>query len=185
MNETHDFYEKLAWSEAQGHEPFWDAVYRKAFPDMVNSMLCSGDTAAQRKGVDRLVYLSNDKILRIDEKKRMEVWPDILLEYVSVDKTGALGWMNKTLVIDYLAYAFIPSKKCYLFDWQLLRRAWLNYGAEWKRKGEAREDKFRIVEAKNTNYSTWSVAVPIFVVMKAVATASIIDVSSELKGWQP
>ncbi|MBT9173486.1 MAG: hypothetical protein DDT21_01887 [Syntrophomonadaceae bacterium] len=176
---SHDFKQQLAWSEAQGHEPFWDAVYRKAFPDIVNHLLCSGDTVGQRNGVDRIVYLRNDKILRIDEKKRVKDYPDILLEYVSVDTTGAPGWIEKDLTIDYLAYAFMPSKTCYLFDWLMLKRAWRKYGEEWKAKYKPP------VVAKNITYNTVSVAVPIVILRQAISTAAVIDVSKELKGWKP
>ena len=40
---THEFEPQLAWSEKQGDEPFWEAVYRKAFPGMVGHMLASGE----------------------------------------------------------------------------------------------------------------------------------------------
>lgn len=173
---THEFEAQLAWSEKQGDEPFWEAVYRKAFPNMVGHMMASGDTKSQRNGVDRLVYLSNDKILRIDEKKRRTVYPDILLEYLSVDKTGAPGWIEKDLTIDYLAYAFMPTKTCYLFDWLMLKRAWQQFGSQWKQE-------YKNIEAKNVGYSTWSVAVPLDKLRIAVNRATIIDVSTELSWW--
>ncbi len=185
MTIIHDFNEQLRWSEAAGYEPFWAAVYEKAFPNLVNHMMCSGDTASQRMGVDRLLYLANGLTVAIDEKKRKEQWPDILLEYISVDTTGAPGWMDKDLAIDYLAYAFMPTKQCYLFPWQLLRRAWLHYRDRWIQDGESRKNGFRIVSAPNAKYNTKSVAVPIKIVQDAVQLASIIDVSSELSGWQP
>ena len=175
---SHNFKQQLAWSEAQGHEPFWDAVYRKAFPDMVNHLLCSGDTKGQRNGVDRIVYLRNDKVLRIDEKKRVKDYSDILLEYVSVDRTGSPGWIEKDLTIDYLAYAFMPSKTCYLFDWLMLKRVWRQRGEQWK-------TAYRRVEAQNDTYKTISVAVPISVLRQAISTAAVIDVAKELKGWNP
>lgn len=176
MTILHDFEDQLAWGEAQGYEPFWTQVYRKAFPNMVNHMLGSGDTQSQRMGIDRIILLSNGRMLRIDEKKRRQDYPDILLEYVSVDTTNAPGWIEKDLAIDYLAYAFMPSKRCYLFDWLMLRRAWLRYGDEWKQA-------HRIVTAQNKSYKTYSVAVPIEVVRNAVRQATVIDVSKELADW--
>lgn len=169
----HNFNERLAWSERGSGEPFWDAVYRKAFPNLVNHMQCLGNTASQRMGIDRVIHLSNGKCLYVDEKKRDKVYSDILLEYVSVDTTDAPGWMEKDLAIDYLAYAFMPTRVCYLFPWPMLRRAWLAFKVQWKAKYEHKP-------GKNANYTTWSVAVPIDVVCRAVSTASIIDVSSEL-----
>lgn len=165
----HDFEDQLEWSERAGDEPFWEAVYKKAFPNMVTCVACTGDTKAQRRGVDRLVYLSNDKVLRIDEKKRKKVYDDILLEYVSVDTTGAPGWIEKDLAIDYLAYAFMPIQKVYLYDWPMLRRAWQAYGERWKRKYTPP------VPARNNGYITYSVAVPIPILNTAVADARIIQ----------
>ena len=178
MASVHDFNSCLVWSEKASHEPFWDAVYRKAFPNMVNHMLCSGDVESQRQGIDRSILLSSGKTLYIDEKKRKEVWDDVLLEYISVDTTGAPGWMEKDLAIDYLAYAFMPTRQCHLFPWPLLRRAWLQFGSAWK-------SKYKCIPAKNNGYTTWSVAVPINVLRKAVSTAAIIDVSAEIAGWSP
>lgn len=173
---VHDFRERLAWSETQSHEPFWDAVYRKAFPDMVNHMLCSGDTSSQRQGIDRVIHLSSGKNIHIDEKKREKVWTDILLEYISNDRTCAPGWMEKDLTIDYLAYAFMPTKRCYLFPWPILRRAWLHYRGAWM-------DTYERVPAQNNGYRTYSLAIPIDILQRAVRTAAVIDVSIELKDW--
>jgi hypothetical protein len=173
MKPPHDFKKQLQFSQAASDEPFWDAVYRKAFPDMANHMVSTGDTLAQRMGIDRIILLSNGRNLRVDEKKREKVYNDILLEFVSNDRTGAAGWIEKPLFIDYLAYAFMPTRKVYLFDWLMLRRAWIYYGETWKKS-------CRHVPAQNPGYRTISLAVPIPTLQKAVQTAAIIDVSQEL-----
>lgn len=167
----HDFRDSLAFSEVASDEAFWEDVYRKAFPNFVNHMLASADTASQRLGIDRVIVLGNGKILTIDEKKRKEVYQDILLEYISVDTTGAPGWIEKDLTIDFLAYAFMPTKRVYLFSWPILRRAWTRYKAEWIKT-------YRNIIAQNNGYKTLSVAVPIDVLIKAVSTASIIQVEN-------
>lgn len=183
MTIVHNFRDQLQWSEAAGYEPFWDAVYKKAFPSLVGHMVCSGNTQGQRMGVDRLLYLSNNLTISIDEKKRREVYTDVLLEYVSVDTTGAPGWMEKDLAIDYLAYAFIPTRKCYLFPWQLLRRSWLHHKSEWIDSGKRQENGFRIVSAKNNGYRTLSVAVPIHILKETLRRSLAIDVSADLSDW--
>ena len=162
------FREDLAFSEAASDETFWDKVYKKAFPNLVNQMLTSGDTKAQRMGIDRVLHLSNGRTIYIDEKKRRREYNDILLEYVSVDRTGAPGWIEKDLSIDYLAYAFMQSRRVYLYPWLLLRRAWLQYGGSWK-------NQYGTITAKNSTYNTLSVPVPTAVLKKAVSTASIIQ----------
>jgi len=164
----HDFKEQLSYSETASDEPFWDAIYRKAFPNMVNHMLCNGDTQSQRMGIDRLIMLASGKVLTIDEKKRKEEYSDILLEYVSVDTTDAPGWIEKDLSIDYLAYAFMKTKRVYLLDWLALRRAWGHYKEEWL-------SKYTHITAQNNGYKTLSVAVPIDVLKSAISLATVIQ----------
>ena len=166
---THDFRERLAYSEEASGDEFWEAVYRKAFPDMIGQVPSMGNTQAQRLGIDRFVHLSSGRTLRIDEKKREKVYPDILLEVVSVDTSGAPGWMEKDLQIDYLAYAFMPIRTAYLFDWPMLRRAWLAKKEEWT-------SRFGTKKAPNAGYWTISVPVPIRELRAAVASASMIEV---------
>ena len=169
-----DFETDLRYSYESSIEEFWDAVYKKAFPDLVNTEKCT-DLHWQRQGVDRVINLSSGHTLHVDEKCRREVYQDILLEYTSNDTTGSPGWIEKTLGIDYLAYAFMPIETVYLFPWQMLRRAWLHYGAEWKKE-------YKNVPAKNQGYTTWSVVVPIKVLRGAVNSATIIKLGSESNG---
>jgi len=182
-NIVHSFNEQLAYSERASCEPFWDAVYKKAFPNLVNHMMCKGDTASQRMGVDRILYLANGLTVAIDEKKRKKDYGDILLEYVSVDTTGAPGWMAKDLAIDYLAYAIMPTKKCYLFPWHILRRVWLARGQQWIQWGQERKKGFSLSTSKNKGYVTRNVCVPIDIIKRALEAYSLIDVSTELSEW--
>ena len=167
----HNFRERLEWSECQKDEPFWDVVYRKAFPNLVNHMPTPGDVASQRMGIDRIVFLANGRSIMIDEKKRGKEYNDILLEYVSVDTTGATGaagWIEKDLAIDFLAYAFVPSGRCYLFPWPMLRQAWETNKARWKAA-------YRPVIARNRDYSTYSLPIPIPELQRSIARCCVID----------
>ena len=165
---VHDFNERLRFSEQAGHEDFWESVYRKAFPNMVNHMPCPGDTASQRMGIDRVLLLANGQTIRIDEKKREREYNDILLEYISVDTNNTPGWIEKDLAIDYLAYAFIQSKRCYLFPWHILRKAWIENKTRWMQA-------YKHVVAKNSTYKTLSLAIPINTLFCAVNRAMRID----------
>lgn len=165
------FKRDLAWSLEAGHEAFWDAVYRKAFPSTARTQIIT-DLKLQRLGVDRLVVLSNGIELTIDEKKRsMSDTGDILLEYRHEGQYNAEGWMEKEATIDYLAYAFIPDRRCYLFDWRMLRRAWCQHKDEWLlRYQHIKSDK------NDGRYVTWSLAVPTPILQRAVLSASVIEV---------
>lgn len=164
----HSFDKEKEWSEAQSDEPFWKAIYKKAFPNMVNMMPCPGNFESQRMGIDRVILLANGKTVAIDEKKRREERKDILLEYLSNDQTQALGWIEKDLMIDYLAYAFMPTKRCYLFDWPILRLTWIRFKNDWLRS-------YSISPARNNGYSTHNVAVPIPTLLGAVSNTRMIQ----------
>lgn len=169
----HDFHERLAWSEAASHEPFWDAVYREAFPNLVGHMLLRGDTASQRQGNDRLLHLANGKTIYVDEKKR-DRWDDsdILLEYEheyhDKRRPSIPGWIEKDLSIDYLAYAFIPLKRVYLFPWPLLRLAWQQHKYEWRAA-------YPPISSPNSAYITHCTPVPTRILRGAVAGAAKIQ----------
>lgn len=163
------FENDLAFSLRYSDEPFWLAVFKKAFPKMVYCELC-GDIERQRKGIDRIIHLSSGAKIKVDQKLRRKDYSDIALEFVSVDKPIVKpGWIEKDLDIDYLAYAFLESRTCYLFPFAMLRRAWIHYGGRWR-------DLYGERETKNKTYSTWWTPVPIGVLYSAVNTASIIKV---------
>lgn len=174
MVAVHDFRQDLKFSEAASDETFWDAIYRKAFPNLVGHFLCKGDTQSQHMGIDRIIHLANGRTYQIDEKKRRpnpltgKEYSDILLEYLSNDATMAPGWIAKDLSIDYLAYAFMQSQRVYLYPWPALRRAWNRFGPEWM-------VKYENFSSQNPGYKTWNVAIPILVLRAAVANASVIQ----------
>jgi len=168
MSRVHDFQTQNEWSKAAGHESFWYEVYRKAFPDMRNW----SEIEAQRLqmlGIDRVITLQNGRQLFIDEKKRAREYPDILLEYISNDQTSRPGWMESDKAIDYMAYAFVQSRRVYLFEWRMLRRAWLHFKHDWLQR-------YPIIEAQNKGYKTMSVAIPTVVLRKSYSLAHVIDV---------
>ncbi len=179
MNEPpRNFGNDLAWSLAGGHELFWSAVYQKAFPNLQHLELCD-DLTKQKQGVDRVLYLSNGNVLYVDEKKRGRIYSDILLEVLSNEERNTPGWIEKDLTMDYLAYGFLPNKRCYLFPWPILRRAWLQFGDTWKRKYGVRRSSTQV--GFTGIYHTVNVPVPIDVLQRAVTTAAIIDVSDLIK----
>ncbi|KKL71604.1 hypothetical protein LCGC14_2093270 [marine sediment metagenome] len=172
----------MAFSEGYADAPWWEKIYRQAFPSMASMTYVKQDGWAQRGGIDRVITLRSGKGLWIDEKVRSEDRPDILLEYRSNDRTGALGWVAKDLATDYIAYAFIPSQRCYLLPFATLRRAWKEHAAEWIKLGElGRSSHWREGEgfyecrARNEGYWTISVAVPIPQLMAALTDAMVIN----------
>jgi hypothetical protein len=162
-----DFNNDLKYSLKASTEAFWDQVYAKAFVDLKETRLCD-NLEWQKMGIDRFVYLTNGRIFAVDEKCRRQVYDDILLEFISVDTTGAPGWIEKDLAIDFFAYAFMPIQRVYLFSWPMLRRAWNHFGGTWK-------TKYGVIKARNEGYNTLSVPVPIKVLRQTVNNATIIQ----------
>jgi len=171
---TNDFAADLQYSLKASQADFWDRVYRKAFVDLKKTEICE-EIDWQKKGVDRFVYLTSGRIFAVDEKVRRKVYSDILLEVTSADTTGSPGWIEKDLCIDYLAYAFMPIERVYLFPWPMLRRAWLHYRDEWR-------CQYGTVSASNGSYNTISIPVPITTLRKAVQTATIIQLEKANHG---
>lgn len=181
MTRVHDFHERNAYSLGAALLPFWAEVYERAFPGMRALVVNDRSNAAQHGGIDHVITLASAKVIRIDTKNRERSdTGDVLLEYISNDRAETPGWMDQDLLIDYMAYAFVPDRRAYLFDWEMLRRTWLAFRDDWIAKGERREDGFSTVRALNENrggqrHMTWSVAVPTPRLLKAVSNARIID----------
>ena len=70
-----------------------------------------------------------------------------MLEYISNDKTGSLGWVEKSLKCDYIAYAFMPSGIAFLLPVNQLQTAWLKNKIVWLQK-------YRTRSAINYSYKT-------------------------------
>jgi len=165
-----DFNECYNIAEDGKCEPFWDLVYKTAFPNMTNHMRGKNEKCnSQNNGVDRIIYLENNKVITIEEKVRTGVFEDIALEYISNDTKDSPGWIEKDLSVDYLAYAFLPTKTAYLFDWRMLKKTWNIYSKEWK-------NKYFIAKAENYGYNTLSVCVPINILLESCKNASIIRI---------
>ena len=164
----HSFARSLAQAQASADLPFWEQIYRQAFPTFATMYAVRRDGWAQRGGIDRLVILESGKTLWIEEKLREKDYADILLEYYSDRDRKVPGWIAQDLACDYLAYAFLPSARCYLLPFQPLRRCWHQHRREWvQRYGPP-------IEAVNAGYVSVGVAVPISVVLTALSQMLVV-----------
>ena len=115
-----------------------------------------------------MLTLKSGRTITVDEKVREKDWSDILLERWSDVDRKTPGWVQKQLACDYIAYAFIPSRTCYLFDTLTLQRAWRINGLDWI-------SRYREVRAQNHGYTTVCVPVPRDVLFEAMAGAMKIQ----------
>ena len=164
----HDFVESLKKSQAQAGNPLWERVYQRAFPTLQTMADVRQDGWAQRGGIDRVLILSSGKTIHVDEKVRDKDYGDILLEYWSDEAGRVPGWIAKDLACDFIAYAVLPSSKCYLLPFHTLRLAWQLNRRHWV-------EKFKRIEAQNRGYVTVSVGVPADILLSALSEAAEVS----------
>ncbi len=174
---VNDFQESLEKGDNSQCYLFLEKVYKKAFYNLdVIARSKSGDTPAQKAGVDVKLCLTNDRTIRLDEKIRYSDYGDIILEYVSNDRRSTPGWIEKDLGIDYLNYIVWPARQAYLFPWQQLKTVWVKNKSNWMKCAEQRKNGFSIVRANNNSYITLSCAVPKNLLIKEVQGAMVITI---------
>lgn len=160
----HDFSSDLQYSTED--RTFWQSAYEAAFPVMLGTTDCSADIGMQRIGVDTIVNLPFGGKLFIDEKKRKKNYGDILLEYISNDTTNSPGWIEKSLRIDFIAYAIMDIQIVWFIPFLELQSLWFENKTEWLKT-------YPLKTAKNKYYNTLNVAIP----LKELSAIRIIKVS--------
>lgn len=159
----HNFKKSLELSHKRDDEPFWEAIYRKAFGiDFLGFHSIKNDGVAQRAGIDRVVVLQSTKVVTVDEKVRDSHYPDILLEIWSDYAKRVPGWAHpkKKLLCDYIAYAVLPTQTCYLLPYPTLRSALQENAKDWISLADCKQEGFLWVDAANSGYITRSLIVP-------------------------
>lgn len=148
-----DFDEDLKYSlEAKKNEDF-NNFYRLHFPVLkIKPITFEEYPQAQLNGIDKLIYLTNGKIIRIDEKVRRTAYPDYALELISNTKTGALGWLYKCKS-DYIMYYKEPIKEATILPYPLLVSVWVKNKDIWLKEYEIRT-------AHNKGYDSLFIPIP-------------------------
>jgi hypothetical protein len=156
-----DFNNDLKYSHESEDNPIWRIIYNKAFPDNKSITNNREDSQTQRLGIDRTIILSSGKAIYIDEKVRRKDYGDILLEYISNDKYKTLGWVEKKLFCDYIAYAILDIKICYLLPVPQLQKAWMDNKETWLKIYGSKV-------APNKSYNTLNCAIPKEILYKEI-----------------
>jgi hypothetical protein len=173
---THRFSESLARSHSYADAPWWQEIYLKAFPGSIMQDM-RADGWWQRAGIDRRLHCPNGTTVTVDEKVREENYNDFALEWWShwhptEPERRKPGWMEKPdIACDYIAYAFVPTCRCYLLPYRELKRLWEANKNEWWWLAAHRQDGYQFSDAKNPGYVTRSVCVPIPVVLNGIRDA--------------
>lgn len=177
---VHNFKASMETSNHIANASFWDTVYEQAFGGSVASIVnIEKDGWAQRGGIDKIVTLSTGKVITIDEKVRQpnpktgeDYLKDIALEYLSDKKRKTIGWVEKPLACDYIAYVWEKSQRGYLLPFLTLRKAWCKNGTAWKKL-------YHLSEAKNefngNRWTTVSCCVPKEILLAAMNRAMFVE----------
>lgn len=171
---VHNFEKSLALSEKYADAPWWLSVYQEAFPTLKSAVSVRNDGWAQRGGIDRVLTLACGRVITVDEKIRDKDYGDILLEFWSNKERRIAGWVAKPLACDFIAYAIAPTSVCYFLPTLLLQRAWENNKQKWWEKSLTHVNGYRLVDAKNTGYTTQSLAVPTSDLLAAIRDSMTI-----------
>ena len=175
MSQVHDFHQSLSHSQNIAEADWWETVYRKAFPGFATMANVRDDGWAQRGGIDRVITLRDGRTITIDEKVRESDWSDILLERWSDRDRRTPGWIQKDLACEFIAYTFLPSRRCYLLPFLTLRKTWMQHGKEWiSRANDDTDRQFKIIRATNLGYTTESIAVPLQILLQSMNTTMCI-----------
>jgi hypothetical protein len=174
---ANNFVEDLIYSRKAAAQPFWKEIYDQAFPNN-SGMYCGKENVLSRHVCDRTIIQSSGKEIYIDEIVRKVNYADILLEYVSVDKSGSLGWVEKKLFSDYIAYVILSAGTCYLLPVPQLQSVWAKNKSDWLKK-------YGTKRALNVGYTTLNCPVKVRSIYDQIEEASRIYFTPVDDNFQP
>ncbi len=163
----HNFRRSLDYEQSATATAFWRGAFSASFGALASVFMTNTET--QKRGVDWVVTTEAGRSFTFDTKLRDRAYdeasPDVLLETLSDKERRVPGWIEKESPIDFIGYAWLPSRRYVFLSWPLLRTAWANHKAEWLALAKSRSDGFRLCEAPNRSgdrtWTTVSVAVPL------------------------
>lgn len=150
------------------------------------SAIPASNKILQREGIDKIAEGLSGKLYKIEEKVRRTKYKDILFEIVADTRYGfydpllnqlivtnqehkerAVGWALKNYRCDLLLYFFETENDGYLFSWKKMKKIIENELPYWYDLAEKDErNGFDIRMAKNRDYNTLNISVPINVFIR-------------------
>lgn len=171
------FTDSLGYSKQFINAPWWEEVYREAFPDFKSMQLIEDNDSRQQLGIDRIITTPSGKEILVDEKVDSHPPNNFVCEYTNGD-TEYPSWLEKDAYTDYIAYAYVKHNACYLFPFQALKRTWLKNKEIWLNTYTTRE----VTTAhKKGDYKTTICLVPLPVILETIKTSTRINFSTETK----
>lgn len=157
---TWDFQTQLAVEAA--HHNLLDLLWAAWFPGYTGIEVIE-DLSRQRVGIDVDLHTEHG-VITGQEKVRTKVYPDILLEHISVDRPRPLPGWTLTCSAELVLYAWAPSRTAIILPGAALKDTFAAHLQEWQyRFGERAAD--------NGHYRTLNVPVPLPVLRAAIDDA--------------
>jgi hypothetical protein len=181
MTVVHRFEDCLDYSNTLSDEPIWVEFYKRIWPTLIACVRIDGRSRFQQWGIDREVKLPNGKQYTIDEKKRQKDYGDLCLELWSVwygrkDHRNKRGWTcDPDKRCDFIAYAVVPARRCYLLPTEVLRLSFEHNFRDW-----LKSPRCRIHDAQNDGYITRNICVPWDLLAPALTREMTRDFASTL-----
>lgn len=131
-----DFHGDLERSKSPELQAIANAAIREYFFGLDIKIEFVEDVSEQKKGIDKLVYLSNGRVVKLEEKLRDSNYEDVLIEAWSTffdwnDKRNRDGWIRKTnQEAELLLYVF-PNGDWLIVPFALLQTTWKRHSAAW------------------------------------------------------
>jgi hypothetical protein len=137
-----------------------ESAYKRYFVNMIGIIRNNDKNELGVGGADAVIQLSNGRTVFIDEKIRSSKYEskDILIELDH--SNGVVGWANKNLSVDYIAYCWLSDRKVLMLEYPLFKRLWKNHGKGLIENGEDNKNGCRIIEAENRSYVSRSLIIP-------------------------
>jgi len=165
-NETHDFRTDLVWANGPEATGSIDAWYRKREKTIVEINRYPKDMERQLAGIDTELVFADGRIMKIEEKIRRVFYFDVLLEYISNDRYGTVGYIEKPCMADNYAYGDIETGEYTLYPVKALQGVWRANKDTWlKCSGWRKESKN---EKNGRIYYSLGCAVPVDIIKSEI-----------------
>lgn len=166
-----NFETDLGYSLEKNYDEQINKYYYTLFPELKRIEIVT-DIELQKKGIDKVLIMKSGKKILIDEKKRRKDYGDILLEEYSNEAIHQVGWLGRGHYTDYIVYIIMGTGKVYLLPFLILQRAWRRNYAIWKKL-------YYTARAKNEDYVTTSICIPVNILFEALKKAMGSNIEEE------
>jgi len=137
----------------------------------IDSVVSVKEKKLQYAGVDRLITVSGQQPLRIEEKIRRITRGDILVELIAdnnyyLKSHRGLGWGLKPYSTDLLLYFFEDTETGHIFSWIKFQKTLMDNLPKWYDLAKNNSKGFSLKKAYNKGYYSLNIVIPRTIFLK-------------------